>query len=44
MLKDALTSALALMLIDYKEGASKVILTIDSSVIGFGSVLIQLNN
>lgn len=43
-LKDALTSAPALMPIDYDKGAGKVILAVDSSVTGFGGVLMQLNN
>jgi hypothetical protein len=43
-LKDALTSAPALMPLDYSLTAGKVILAVDSSVTGFGGVLMQLND
>ena len=43
-LKDALTTAPALLPLDYSPDAGKVILAVDSSVTGFGGVLMQLND
>jgi hypothetical protein len=43
LLKNALTTAPALMPLDYSPTAGKVILAVDSSVTGFGGVLMQLN-
>ena len=43
-LKDALTSTLALIPLDYSPIVGKVILIVDLSITRFGSVLIQLND
>jgi hypothetical protein len=38
-LQKVLTEALGLVLIDYSEGASLIILTVDTSLTGWGAVL-----
>lgn len=42
-LKEALTTAPALMPISYEEGAGEIILAADASLTGWGGVLMQLD-
>ena len=41
VLKNALTSAPALVTIDYAEGAGRIVLAFDASLTGWGAVLMQ---